>query len=469
MQATLPEPFCILTAESVRLHLYQGDSKQWKHNLRQALRSVVWRTDKAFQKRQDMDGASPIEYAPTVSLLRRSARPSKRRLRPALPALSLFEQTHLRNILVGSVRTQERLFKANCANSPVCPWCSTTQAETVEHLFWSCPTWQDVRAKFLRQYSGVIADAPPSVRLCGVLPQAFSSERFPDSDAAVTFCESLHSTMVSILCEREKKSQMQKATVVQAAAISQDPAAASADARDRLFPGYPWNFEREHTGSVFFTAKAPPNWRVYKKGSEWLFGVSLFEPLLWYWHSLRWPEPGPGCSFETASWLELAVDFAIATHCELAVPGSPAPSAMTAAGFFAGASRRLSAICNAPLAPYDGSVYATHVPSLTALGMGRCAGLRTRPLLMSPALVHDFLFKSALEVSRQARHKRDFALPSSLPAPLWQGCKLNRRLVGKQPASHATPAPRPRRVVRSHKQTVTDVIWSEEDQHALSW
>lgn len=77
------------------------------------------------------------------------------------------------------------------------------------------------------------------------------------------------------------------------------------------------------SASFLFTASKvlchPSNWRTYKKGSAWLFGLDTFAPLRWYWRNLKWPDQ-PGAEDEI-SWLELALDFHAATHCSLAMPG----------------------------------------------------------------------------------------------------------------------------------------------------
>ena len=147
-------PLCVTGCDGTKLHFFQGITKQWKHSLRNLLRGMVWKTDKAFLKRQDMDGAGIVAYESTVPLLRRSEKPPRRCFSAKVPCLSLFEKTDLRNILTGVVRTQERLHKASSHESPVCACCSTNSIESLEHLFWKCPTWNEVRRPFLDKYGG---------------------------------------------------------------------------------------------------------------------------------------------------------------------------------------------------------------------------------------------------------------------------------------------------------------------------
>ena len=105
-----------------------------------------------------------------------------------------------------------------------------------------------------------------------------------------------------------------------------------------------------------------------------------------------------------------------------------------------------------------------HVPSLTSLGLGRCAGLRLRPHLLCPSVVHQFLFQAARDGESSAeKHKRSFLLQiDHLPPPLWRVAKLHRRIVGKQ-SFNLVVAPKPKRVVRSHKEEVRHVVWTPEE------
>ena len=58
----------------MHLHLFQDGLLQWKHELRHALRTMVWVSDRASLRGLDMQGAGVIAYDATVSLLRRSER-----------------------------------------------------------------------------------------------------------------------------------------------------------------------------------------------------------------------------------------------------------------------------------------------------------------------------------------------------------------------------------------------------------
>ena len=121
--------------------------------------------------------------------------------------------------------------------------------------------------------------------------------------------------------------------------------------REQLFPNYPWSFNEDaEFPHRVFNADVPDNWRLYKVGSEWLFGLTTFLPLHFYWSQLRWATHEPGRP--PVSWLELA-DFHAATHCALAMPGlsQENQTAGQCAKFFAQASKRMGIICKSKLFP----------------------------------------------------------------------------------------------------------------------
>ena len=103
------------------------------------------------------------------------------------------------------------------------------------------------------------------------------------------------------------------------------------------------NFQRRC--QTEFRAPIPDTWRRYSKGGEWLFGLTCFQPLHWYWSTITWNND-PGAD-QQVSWLELALDFHASTHCALLRPEQdPATqTAFTMALFFEGASKRLGKIC----------------------------------------------------------------------------------------------------------------------------
>ena len=57
-------------------------------------------------------------------------------------------------LVCGSFRAGEELLRAGLIGNDICPFCadSTTAAtETMEHVIWDCPAWDQERERWLRQ------------------------------------------------------------------------------------------------------------------------------------------------------------------------------------------------------------------------------------------------------------------------------------------------------------------------------
>lgn len=212
---------------------------------------------------------------------------------------NLLEHTCLRNIITGAVRTQLRLFKAHVVSTPVCIHCEMHVNEDTEHLFWQCPSWEDIRKPFTDKYFAILDFLPPCARQCGLLPQDFLDNGSLTVAESNSFFLELQKTMVAILRERERiiKDSHQfpgsngNNMVVQASSqdITTDQLVAQQypNSKENLFRRYPWDYDAV-CGPMknFFRGNIPTNWRVYEVGSEWLFGPSTFQPLVWYWSRL---------------------------------------------------------------------------------------------------------------------------------------------------------------------------------------
>ena len=464
------EPFCFHTQEGNTINLLNPNQMQFKHQVRAALRDFVFRTNKAFLFRQDMQGGYRVAYEPTVALIRQDlSKKGKNKNNRKTPSLSLLQLATLRNILTGAVRTFDKLHKANCANSPMRPWCNCPK-ETVFHIFWECPQWQDIRQQFINIYPDIFPDIlhkfSPCTLLCGILSQHSFDDRILLNINATKFCVQLQTTMINIVRKRDA------AVALLPKDCSQDEPIDSIRAdlslghtqKDRLFPSFPWNFNPQCTQS-FFQGTPPPNWRVAKKGSEWLFGIPLFAPLVWYWRNLQWPiDNDVFQTTESVSWLELAIDFHAVTHCQLSRPNEDDThkTAQSCARFFAAASRRMAIICKSQLAP---TRHFDHVPSLTALGLGRAAGLQCRPKIMSPDFVNNSLFKIALLQMQNSQDVKLSKLVLALdtpPPPKWTQQTRKIRLTGKQSVPFVS-VPKPRRCQVSHKAVAAVVVWTAEE------
>lgn len=266
-----------------------------------------------------------------------------------VPRLSLFKQSALRNIIATAVRTEQKLFKAQCAPSPVCPWCSLGVEETAEHLFWNCQQWQELRTSFQETYEDIIPLLPPITKNCGLFPRALIDNQviiLADSKSMVL---ELQRMFINILKKRDAlkaKSLPRRIKLDSCQSAVDCQPEGTFENRAVLFSSYPWDPDHQdifHSGC--FGGTVPNNWRVYRKGSEWSFGIPIFKPFVWCWRNLRWADPSEDSP--SITWLELALDFRAATHCSLGKPGvnqETAPAGQIALSF-AQASKRMATIC----------------------------------------------------------------------------------------------------------------------------
>ena len=457
--------FSFRTHEGIILNLLDENKESFNHMLRSTLRFFVCRTNSAYLARLDMQGGPLLAYETNVHLLQQRANQKQ-------PPLSLIQQATLRNIFSGAIHTQERKHKAHNQCSPICPWCNDDEVETVAHIFWHCKKWSHLRDTILTQYGAYIDNLPVCFTECGLFPQRLIDDGTFSIELANKITLEVQTMMIAILNER---SSNQNASTIQPKANpkvsinkledikSDEPAVLT---KEELFPHYPWSFESQpFTCKPFFTGTIPKNWRVYKAGSEWTFGIQTFGALHWYWSRLKWPqnaEEGQGIT-----WLELALDFHAATHCVLNMPHED-PNSCTAAQrarFFNYASRRMAAICNAKLAPCE---QMTHCPVLTCVSLGRASGFTARPVLLCPNFVHSSLFLTVMKFN--CRLGQNFKFVPEMPpypSPMWSPDRPRHRLTGKQ-TPPSIPEPSTRRQVKSHKETVAAVVWTHEEQEVLN-
>ena len=470
-------PFCLQFDHGETFHLLEGQEETWRHQLRCHLRLLIWKSNKALNTRQDMQGGPVFAYEPSVLLLRKAQSGKHQHY-----SLSFHEITSLRCIVTGAVRTQDRLYKANAVKSPVCPWCNSGHSETVMHLFWQCERWQHLREQMdlLQQ---LWEQLPPCFLQCGLLPQSLIDNGTISKKQAEKLCTSVQKMMISILKCRDSLQANKKQLKHDQPNSCQSPSHEHHHHGDEpsrqealsLFPTYPWEWDKQK-GTKHFFGKIPPDWRVYSKGGSWTWNPALFPALVWYWRSLIWPSE-PDMS-ETISFAELAIDFQLATHVSLDPSGdiNQSQSFHTQSRIFAAASRRMAKICKASLVPavLDESPFAEHVPVLTSLGLGRCAGLKCRPCLTCPAEVHEIFFTAALQsgADKNIPFKKLFPTIRSWPTPKWNGTVTRTRLFGKQP-DPSIPQASQKRVVRAHKSSIESIQWSnselQEIQQADDW
>ena len=117
---------------------------------------MLWR--RAAASRKDMKGIQQgIDKVTTLKVLNSSR-------------LNTYDQGVLRSVLAGGITTQVSKCRAHVAPLTACPFC-WQEAETIEHLFWSCPMWQQVRLSFLSlQQLHACIDLPLCTRRTGIFP-----------------------------------------------------------------------------------------------------------------------------------------------------------------------------------------------------------------------------------------------------------------------------------------------------------
>ena len=123
----------------------------------------------------------------------------------------------LRSVLAGGITTQVSKCRAHVASLTACPFC-WQEPETIEHLFWSCPMWQQVRLSFLSpQQLRACIDLPLCTRRTGIFPlsaeQADAMSRIhtdpclhpkPEalSPSPCNFAEAVHHMMIAVVKAR---------------------------------------------------------------------------------------------------------------------------------------------------------------------------------------------------------------------------------------------------------------------------
>eukprot|EP00660_Eupelagonema_oceanica_P000582 gene582-8237_t len=132
---------------------------RWLHEVRQALREREWRA--AARRRRGVAGIERgIDVRATMALY-------------SLGGTTAEERGYIRSTLVAGSEWCTRAFhaeKAKTQSSARCPYCSTGEDETLDHLWWRCPAWNDIRGRHQLAVGLLHEDWPPCLRRCGVMP-----------------------------------------------------------------------------------------------------------------------------------------------------------------------------------------------------------------------------------------------------------------------------------------------------------
>ena len=81
-----------------------------------------------------------------------------------------YDRGCLRSILSDSIWTEELAWKAKKTDSSHCKFCGEAVAEDLNHLWWVCPAWSQIRSQHPKATNSVTSTSPECLRLCGVVP-----------------------------------------------------------------------------------------------------------------------------------------------------------------------------------------------------------------------------------------------------------------------------------------------------------
>ena len=119
------------------------------------MRHLLW--FRAGKRRADFQGLhTGVDVEASTQLLRSSG--------PSQVHLGL-----LRSIISGGVVCGQRASRAGFSSSQFCEFCHMRTEESVQHLFWECPAWKEVRTKHALATASWRPDWPACLSCCGVL------------------------------------------------------------------------------------------------------------------------------------------------------------------------------------------------------------------------------------------------------------------------------------------------------------
>ena len=138
----------------------------WHHSIRAAGRSMLC---KAVQsKRANLAGIEQgVDAGKTAALLRRNTLSLRRNT--LSEKLGPEERPLLRRILADSIWTESLHYRIGRLQSPACPRCGA-QAETLEHLWWECPAFEQQRSQFPAAVNARRTSWPACLTNCGICP-----------------------------------------------------------------------------------------------------------------------------------------------------------------------------------------------------------------------------------------------------------------------------------------------------------
>ena len=157
-----PEPFVFITSAGQAVNVKDVDRGEWEHIVGDELRSKAWR--RASERWVDMQGIEVgVQREITLSLLEHGF-------------LTAHERARLRAILAGGVWSQDRLYRARLADSPICPYCHTGEVEDQERMWWKCPAWKHIRQRSAKVSTLKTPDLPVCFRQCAIATKGMEGD-----------------------------------------------------------------------------------------------------------------------------------------------------------------------------------------------------------------------------------------------------------------------------------------------------
>ena len=154
------------------LRCEQMPAKVWQHEVREGLRLVLW--SQLINRRPEFDGLqSRVDRISTLALLH-----GKR--------LDEYGKGLLRSVLAGAVWHGLALAKAGLVATNICPHCNSNAPEDLDHIWWHCPAWQDIRKRYSTVWFSFMSSWPSCFKLFGIMPCSHAAFDHLSMDAALS-------------------------------------------------------------------------------------------------------------------------------------------------------------------------------------------------------------------------------------------------------------------------------------------
>ncbi|KAJ9442265.1 Ribonuclease HI [Diplonema papillatum] len=277
----------------------EGNTRLLQHDLRHSLRMREM-VRLAARRGNDFGGVqSGVDFTATRSLLEKQNSP-----------LTAYQAGLLRSVIAGATPVTGRTGLSERG----CPYCNTQERETVEHLFWKCPAWEQTRVKYA-ELTAAQQSWPPCLRMCGVAPapQADSEHLPREREKLLRLLETLHLFFVEVLTARQGADEMLDRST-----------------RHHRTLEYPRQWRPAEPHKLVVPDIAPS-----AVSTKWKYGPEMWMAFTDWLRELNWAPPGHELG---VSFVELAVDFELCTGCRLpalrnryySAPKPPAQKATTA-------------------------------------------------------------------------------------------------------------------------------------------